>query len=403
MPSPSKRRRGSSWIWVVGAVCFVGGGAAFHLLAPKVEGWLGGEAEDGNEVSSQGAGSRERVSALGTIEPAGGLIELAGPPGDRVFRINVKVGDEVKKGDELARLESYALREAELARLKATRTDAETQYASTKESGELRITQLEGQIPQLKKAQELEDKLQTSKIELLSEQLIAARKYLARLESVGRTVPEVQKEQQRLQIQQLEGELGIARDVQQQQRKKAEQDVKDADAELEAARKELTAKLSAVPSKEALDAQEELANLQLEQSVIRAPADGTVLQVFAQVGEPTGTGPLMQMADLGEMVIRAEVYEDDVPTVRNWTKGPGVNATATNRALQAALPGEKGQLNGEVNEPIGRVVGRNRVMPLDPVADADRRVVEVRVALDEDSDASDFVGMQVNVTLTPAK
>src|SRR5439155_18810272 len=50
-----------------------------------------------------------RVDALGRLEPEGGILNIGVgvPMGDRLSAIFVKENEEVKKGQELARLESY--------------------------------------------------------------------------------------------------------------------------------------------------------------------------------------------------------------------------------------------------------------------------------------------------------
>src|SRR5216683_3572123 len=56
-----------------------------------------------------------RVEALGRLEPEGGIVNIGVgvPMGDRLSVVLVKEGDEVAKGQELARLESYQDRRAE--------------------------------------------------------------------------------------------------------------------------------------------------------------------------------------------------------------------------------------------------------------------------------------------------
>ena len=45
------------------------------------------------------------------MQPAGGVVSVFGPPGDRVLKLNVDVGSPVKKGDPLAELSGQAERE----------------------------------------------------------------------------------------------------------------------------------------------------------------------------------------------------------------------------------------------------------------------------------------------------
>ncbi len=61
------------------------------------------------------------ISSLGRIEPAGGVIRLAGPSGlgSVIMELRVSEGDLVKKGDIIALLDSYPVRQADLDRLNA--------------------------------------------------------------------------------------------------------------------------------------------------------------------------------------------------------------------------------------------------------------------------------------------
>lgn len=66
--------------------------------------------------------AQERVvSSLGRIEPAGGVIRLAGPSGlgSVIVELRVEEGDQVQKGEIIAMLDSYPVRLADKSRLDA--------------------------------------------------------------------------------------------------------------------------------------------------------------------------------------------------------------------------------------------------------------------------------------------
>ena len=52
-----------------------------------------------------------------------------------------------------------------------------------------------------------------------------------------------------------------------------------------------------------------LARLAEEASLVRAPCDGTILEVYARQGERVANTPILQMGDLRQMVCIAEVHE----------------------------------------------------------------------------------------------
>jgi HlyD family secretion protein len=68
---------------------------------------------------------------------------------------------------------------------------------------------------------------------------------------------------------------------------------------------------------EAMEAQIDVINDQLERSTISSPIDGTVLVKYAEEGELTATGkPLFQVADLQRMILRAYVTGDQLPEIQ---------------------------------------------------------------------------------------
>ena len=78
------------------------------------------------------------VSSLGRIEPNNGIIQLAGPSGGSgagsvIKSLLVKVGDWVDAEQVIAYLDSYSLRQAEVARLEAIHTNAKSELARQKD------------------------------------------------------------------------------------------------------------------------------------------------------------------------------------------------------------------------------------------------------------------------------
>lgn len=68
---------------------------------------------------------------------------------------------------------------------------------------------------------------------------------------------------------------------------------------------------------DAMNARIDLINDQLERSTISSPIDGTVLVKYAEEGELTGAGkPLIKIADLNQMILRAYVTADQLPKLQ---------------------------------------------------------------------------------------
>ena len=129
-----------------------------------------------------------------------------------------------------------------------------------------------------------------------------------------------------------------------------------------------------------------LAAARLERTIIRAPAAGRILKIHARAGEAAAGGPILEMGDTAQMYVLAEVYETDIGLVR-----VGQRATATSRALADELTGTV--------ERLGTIVSRNRVFDIDPGADVDRRVIEVRIRLEDSRAAAGLVNLQVAVAI----
>lgn len=89
-------------------------------------------------------------------------------------------------------------------------------------------------------------------------------------------------------------------------------------ANLKAKKKGLNINTQAIIAQgDAMGAQIDLINDQLERSTITSPIDGTVLVKYAEQGELTSIGkPLFQVADLDRMILRAYVTGDQLPLIQ---------------------------------------------------------------------------------------
>lgn len=257
----------------------------------RIEARILGESEP-PDISAAGIRPLHRVTALGRIEPAGGVIRLAGPARfvvvvDELF---VTRGEVVEAGQIVATVDSIGVEEAEVAQLRAELAHAELE---------------------LKRAASL---LQ------------------------GNTVAESAYDRAR------------------------------------ATREMAAAKLAR-------------AEAELERSHVRSPIRGRVLDVSARAGEKVGQDGIIAVADTSEMIAVAEVYETDIARVR-----AGQRASVRS----SALPG------GEISGTVSRVrlkISRRDVLDTDPVADAESRVVEVEIRLDDPEAVAGLTNLRVDVTI----
>jgi HlyD family secretion protein len=90
--------------------------------------------------------AQERVvSSLGRLEPENGVVQLAGPSGGGLTgavmkSLEVAEGDWVESGQVVARLDSYNLRKAEVARLEAILTNARNEITRQKDLAKRSLT-----------------------------------------------------------------------------------------------------------------------------------------------------------------------------------------------------------------------------------------------------------------------
>jgi HlyD family secretion protein len=129
------------------------------------------------------------------------------------------------------------------------------------------------------------------------------------------------------------------------------------------------------------------ASAKLAKCSIKSPIAGTVLRKYMKAGESVSVfnpQPIISLADVSSLRVRAEVDERDVGQLREGQKV---------LILIDALPGKqfKGRVAG-----IGDQMGRKKIRTGDPAEKSDRDVLEVMIDLD-DLDKALVVGLRVNV------
>ena len=131
-----------------------------------------------------------------------------------------------------------------------------------------------------------------------------------------------------------------------------------------------------------------LAERELEQSTLVSPIDGTILKIKAWPGERVTDNGVVEIANLTQIDVVAEIYERDMPRVKIGQKA------------EIKVPGMQETFGGTVRE-LGYVVRKNDMNDTDPLADRDNRVVEVRITLDPGKEEilKHLIYMQVDVRL----
>ncbi len=304
-------------------------------------------------LPAQQALAQRAVTSLGRLEPGDGVIDLSSAGGQRLRSLEVAEGQIVESGDVLAIMESHAERRAVAD---AHRALVEEMRLFVRRNRELRPLEIEAQQATVRRLESERAMAQTDLERLASlraDELIGEQEY-DRQEALTRQVGESLAEA-RVLLRKMRQEQTIELVESETRLRKAEADL--------------------------LSAEE-----RLEQSVIRAPVDGQVLKIFTWPGERVENDPILRMGETGRMYAVAEVYETDVRHVR-----AGQAATITSPALDTDLTGTV--------ERVGWMIHKNDVLDLDPAAETDARVVEVRIRLDDSAAAARYVHLQVDVEI----
>ncbi|MFM9847840.1 MAG: HlyD family secretion protein [Hyphomicrobiaceae bacterium] len=297
------------------------------------------------------------ASAAGRVEPRGGEIKIGAQSAGRMSDIAVKINDTVKSGDLLIRLddeEAYAriaAAEAEAAVRKRER-DAETvgRQAQDRRNAEDAVAAAERALTQAR----------------------ADLDSVVRGRSSGAATPDLTA--QRAAIKAAQDKLGQERDGLRRTQTAAGVPLPTRlEAALTAARSDLS-----------------LAETALERTRVRAPADGTVLQINVRAGEtatPSAEQTLMVLGDLTALRVRAELEERDSAKVR---VGQGAIVQSD------AHPGRK--FEGKVMT-MAQALGPGKLAQRGPRRPNDVEVLEVVIDLDAGSGL--LPGMRVDVFFKP--
>jgi HlyD family secretion protein len=342
--------------------------------------------------------TKSKVSALGRLQPKGGVIAVFGLPGDRIQKLCAKLGDKVAKDTILAELASRKDRELARDLVASQLREARAQKAAIDEAGKAKIAVIDAEMAQLQSGRDDDLKAQDAKIASLILQNRIAYQNWNRLKSLKQAPVSVEDlDKSELLFQQAESELTAARAM----RDKTEKGYAQNEALLKAKRIAAIAELDEALKRVPVDSLVEnlkIAERSLEATQVKAPVAGQILNVIGHEGDVTGNQPIFQLADTSAMVVIAEVYETDIQQLDAWLSESPCPATITSRALGKPLTGELQPRQ------IAHMIGKNQLFSINPREDTDRRVVEVRVDVRPESVelASGYVGLEVQVEFQPS-
>lgn len=351
------------------------------------------------------------VAALGNLEPQGEVIELsarASPDGARVEQLLVKRGDRVKSGQVVAILDSRdrlqaALQQAQTqvmvaqARLEQVQAGAQKGEINAQEARFEGIkAELEGQITtQRSTIASLEAQLQGEKseqeatIERVKAELRNAqtdcRRYQTLYQDGAVSAQErdsicLEEKTARERLKETQATLNRIVTSRREQINEAKANFNRTVATVQRQINEAQGTLEALAEVRSVDVQVASAELEaaraavqrakadLDLAYVRSPRDSQILNINTWQGEIIGNEGIVEIGQTDQMYVTAEVYETDIRKVRI-----GQPATITSDGVIE-------DLQGTVDE-IGLQIGTKDVLGTDPVADADARVVEVKIRL----------------------
>jgi HlyD family secretion protein len=311
-----------------------------------------------------------QVHALARLEPEGGLVVVGARPGARIERFLVVAGDSVSEGQALVILEGQNEARRQLALAEARKADAIDQRARKRDQVAVERTRED----RLRKVREtvLDDTIKALKAE--DDRLSKSLSDLGDTAQAGRLRDDLVLKLDQVRIESYKAyfereQARIDYDLLDRQRALQDKGLDDGG-----------------PDDQVLDRQVELARAALDATAVKAPASGVVIDVLAHAGE-VGSGPLLALGPLDEMTATAEVDQQDADRLK-----PGDPAEVT--ILGTAVPGKV--------TTVGRLVGRNQLINVDPRALTDRRVLKVTIRLASAELAARFVNMQVDAAISPS-
>lgn len=332
---------------------------------------------------------RVEVVALGRLEPQGEVIRIGGPTGERISQMKVQQGDQVQSGDVLAQLDSYGERLAERDYAASQLSEAEKRLRAQTHYGQAQIQEAQTRVQQVDRPTNFEIAAQQANVRDLEAQLSLANTDLQRSQNLRNegAISQQDLDRQVTQVRQLQEQLSSARANLVRLEEKRQTDVGNAQAQVRSQQ----ANLSVAEVEAAVESARQnlkLAQAKLDRTIIRAPRQGRVLRIITHAGEAIGEQGILDLGDTSQMNVVAEVYESDVGLVKL-----GQPAAITSRNGAFSKP-----LTGKVSE-IGWQIFKNDVLDDDPAANADARVVEVKIRLDNSQPVAALTNLQVDVRI----
>jgi HlyD family secretion protein len=338
------------------------------------------------------------INALGRLEPQGEVITISASSNlgqqNKVDRLFVREGEQVKAGQVIAVLDSYNLAKANLAEVQKQVEVAKAKLAQVKagaKQGELEarkalIINLKAKLAgNIKTYQATNARLEAEFKNARSEY----QRHQKLFDNGAVSISTVDAKQLTLNTTRERWQEAISNFNATKQTLQAQ--IQEAKATL--------AQIAEVRPTDVITAQAEVdsaiakvnrSQAELNLSYVRAPQAGRILNINTRSGETVGDDGIVELAQSDLMYAVAEVYETDISKIK-------IGQTANITSDRNTFPNK---LQGKVDY-IGWQVAKKDVLDTDPTAVTDARVIEVKVRLDPNTSKqlARLTNMQVNVAI----
>ncbi len=372
---------------IVGIALILGGITVYRLRQTTVS-----QVEEPIQVMPE----IKTVTALGRLEPSGEIIQLSvssGAEGNRIEELLVKEGDEIKRGDVIAVLDSRDRLEAALNQAQEQVGVAQANLAQVKagaKTGEIQAQQ--AAIARIEAERSNNIIAQSAMVSRMEAELRNAELEYQRYQTLYQdgAVSASEKDSKYLTLATAKEQLAEAKANLKRIESSQQKQITEAKATLDKIA-EVRPVDVAVAQAEVRQAQAAVrtAQAELDRAYIKSPQAGRVIKILTRPGEVVKSDEgIARIGQIEQMYAIAEVYESDITKVQL-----GQQVTVTSSAIS-------GKLTGTV-ERIGLEVERQEVVNTDPTANIDAKVVEVKVKLDEESSrrVAGLTNLLVNVRI----
>ena len=243
------------------------------------------EIQKENTVSLEKMDLIKSISATGTIESKEAREVSANVNGVTINKVNVSVGDEVKKGKSLITFDETDLQES-LSEAKDSLSDAQSESSSSIQKAQKQVSDAKSEYADVKSEEN------------------------SKVAKAKKAYEEAKKSKQKEQISQAKTEYENAVSTRKSTLKQSKSSIEQAQEALE------TAKSSAKKSIKEAKKQVTQAQESLDKCAVTAPMDGIVTSISVQEGDTYSGGTILQIEDVSGYTISTSVDEYDISNVK---------------------------------------------------------------------------------------